>query len=78
MDALGMFINIFTASNTEWNKNKLPVFLVIYSAVKFLLSDIYMNVSGQEVACSVVETGRPVNFFYHGEYRQWQLLFTSI
>ena len=31
----------------------------------------YINEWGQEVALSVVETGRPVNFFYHGEYGQW-------
>ena len=54
MNALGILINIFTASNTEWNRNKLPVFFVIYRAVKFLLSDINMNASGQEVALSVV------------------------
>ena len=32
----------------------------------------YINAQGQEVALSVVETGRPVNFFYHGERGQWQ------
>ena len=31
----------------------------------------YINAQGQEVALSVVETGRPVNFVNHGEYGQW-------
>ena len=42
---------------------------------KDLLNDshvTYINAQVLELALSVVETGRPVNFFNHGEYGQWQ------